>query len=194
MSAVTSWTSHPSPSLSAHEKAWLYQPGSLTNQLRALGAFTIEILDQRHAQATATDNSVLPGTEGAQLWIRSVLMSVAGRPLVVARSIAPNQAVHTEWDALETHGLRPLGEILYDDPSITRKPFEWAVLAADDPLYATAHRYCEEDARLLARRSTFIRHDQPLLIAECFLPDFWRFLESAQQAGTGSLFPPLAGH
>lgn len=193
MSVMTSWTSQPSPILSAHEKAWLYQPGSLTNQLRALGAFTIEIVDQGYAEATATDSAVLPGTEGALMWIRSVLMRIEGRPFVVARSIAPNQAVQTEWDALANHGLRPLGEILYDDPSITRKPFEWAMLAADDPLYATAHQYCEENARLLARRSTFIRHDQPLLIEECFLPDFWRFLESAERAGIGSLFP-LAGN
>jgi len=66
-----------------------------------------------------------------------------------------------------------------------RTPFAVARVRASMPLYR-AVRLAWADAAaavargtLLARRSVFWRHGQPLLVAECFLPGFWALARRA---------------
>ena len=41
---------------------------------------------------------------------------------------------------------------------------------------AVRHVGQEKATPLLARRSVFMRHQRPLVVAECFLPAFWELL------------------
>jgi chorismate--pyruvate lyase len=65
--------------------------------------------------------------------------------------------------------------MLYHDASIRRSDFEVARLMRRSALFQTVQRNLVDKALLplLARRSVFWRYDQPLLVAECFLPAFW---------------------
>jgi chorismate--pyruvate lyase len=66
--------------------------------------------------------------------------------------------------------------MLYHDPSIVRSNFEVARLGRRSALFQTVQRNLAKPVPrpLLARRSVFWRNGQPLLVAECFLPDFWQ--------------------
>jgi chorismate--pyruvate lyase len=76
---------------------------------------------------------------------------------------------------------RPLADILYDDATIFRSNFEVARLNKKTALYRTVQSIKTDfhashlpfTTVLLARRSVFWRKGSPLLVAECFLPEFW---------------------
>lgn len=82
---------------------------------------------------------------------------------------------------------RPLADMLYHDPEVTRSSFYTSQLHAQQPLYETVQsalaERCPKADELVARCSVFWRYDEPLLVAECFLPDFWTL---AQQDGDQS--------
>ena len=108
-------------------------------------------------------------------------MGINGIECVVARSVTPLRASHGTWQGMRRLRSRPLADILYGNVEIKRSKFEVARLNRRTPLYRTAHPIASETEgtnfspeRLLARRSVFWRHSTPLLVAECFLPVFWR--------------------
>jgi chorismate lyase len=173
MNAPTFWSNRPLPLLSTREAHWLFAPGSLTERLMRLGDYSLERLDQREVSSSPTDAMLLGIRPGTPVWARSVLMRIDDRPCVTARSIAPVGALDDAWASLAGYGDLPLGKILYDDPAIVRTPFECALLGADEPLDAISRRYRCTSTPLRARRSTFIRNGSPLLVSECFLPEFW---------------------
>ncbi|WP_191832778.1 chorismate--pyruvate lyase family protein [Pseudomonas fluorescens] len=166
------WSHQPATSLTPCEQYWLFAPGSLTRKLKDLGTYSIELISQYETQAGADDANALNIALQTPIWVREVLMRVDGQPCVTARSIAPSSALQHDWAVLANYGGHPLGNILYQDPAITRHPFEWASLASEDPLSALSYPF-RSGKRLLARRSRFIRLRSSLVISECFLPAFW---------------------
>ncbi len=182
MNAPTFWSNRPLPLLSACEAHWLFAPGSLTERLTTLGDYALERLDQHEASAGPADAMLLGVPSGTPVWVRTVLMRLDDRPCVTARSVAPVDALDHAWPSLAGYGGLPLGKILYDDPAIARTPFECALLAPDEPLDAISRRYASTPTPLRARRSTFIRNGSPLVVSECFLPEFWHGFADAALA------------
>lgn len=174
MNTLTDWSHQPIASLSECEVHWLFAPGSLTVKLKALGRYSLDLIDQRESLASAQETSQLNVPAGSLIWIREVLMRIDDRPCVTARSIAPTSALQDDWIALADYGAHPLGDILYHDATVARSPFECAILAQGDPLEVISGRFAKTDAPLRARRSRFLRNGSPLLISECFLPEFWK--------------------
>ncbi|MCE0917378.1 MULTISPECIES: chorismate--pyruvate lyase family protein [unclassified Pseudomonas] len=170
--SCTQWQRAPLPWLSTEQCHWLFLPGSLTLHLKALGQYRLELIDQYPTQACVADAQALGIAAGTPLWVRTVLMRLDQRPCVLARSIAPLGALDQGWAVLDGYGSQPLGMMLYQDPDIVRGPFEWGVLALDEPL-GRLSRCLDDSGPWLARRSLFHRHGAPLLIAECFLSGFW---------------------
>ncbi|KGX12634.1 chorismate lyase family protein [Burkholderia pseudomallei] len=147
MNTSSGWSRQPPASLSEREIHWLFAPGSLTERLSALGEYSLEPVDQRHAAACAADASLLGVEPDSPIWVREVVMRLDAQPCVTARSIASARALETQWKPLTGYGSLPLGHILYDDPAIVRAPFECALLMPDDPLDAISRRYQRRDAR-----------------------------------------------
>lgn len=103
-------------------------------------------------------------------------MDLDGLDCVVARSVTLLTASHGIWQGMRRLRSRPLADILYDDPAITRSDFEVARLSRRAAVYRTVQRLDNQHLLsdgLLARRSVFWRQGAPLLVAECFLPEFW---------------------
>lgn len=177
------WSHELDDTLSDHQQDWLQRPGSLTKHLQALGTFSLEVVDEGYYPAGHEDAVALSVDQGTPLWVRTVIMSVDGRPAVPARSATTVDASYREWDAARRQHDHPLGQILYNDPRITRSPFSWIELRPTPPhrsllgdLVFHHPRMPTVTTSVWARRSLFHRDGAPLLIAEAFLNDFWERL------------------
>jgi chorismate--pyruvate lyase len=106
-------------------------------------------------------------------------MSIDGVACVVAHSVTPLSTTHGHWQALKRLRNRPLADVLYGDRAIIRSDFEFSSLSLGMPLYALTQVDSAAGARVLARRSVFVRAKQPLLVAEAFLPSFWSIARRA---------------
>ena len=139
--------------------AWLAEPGSLTQRLRAEpGALTLHCLYQGAA----------PDDDG---WQRQVLLLKAGRPWVWAltQSSAATLSQHPE---LAQQGERPLGDWLFGAAAARRESLLYADLAQEAALVEALQRWrLPRPARLWARHSRFALPQGSCSITELFLPD-----------------------
>jgi chorismate--pyruvate lyase len=152
------------------------RPGALTVGLRSLGAMQLRVLDEYSTGVPADEAHGMGLAPGAPVWIREIAMSIDGIDAVVARSLAPLASSHGVWQGMRQLRARPLADMLYHDRSISRSPFACARLRFPLALHRTVTGVNAGYANqaLWARRSAFWRFGQPLLVAECFVPEFWR--------------------
>lgn len=183
--APTGWRNTVPPVLPSSHKYWLLRPGALTAGLRALGRMQLRVLREYASGLPADEAPALGLPARSPVWVREIVMSIDGVDCVAARSLTPLAASHGVWQGMRRLRTRPLADMLYHDRSIVRTPFAVARVRASMPLYR-AVRLAWADAAaavargtLLARRSAFWRHGQPLLVAECFLPGFWALARRA---------------
>lgn len=167
------------------------RPGALTAGLRSLGRFDLRVGREYAEGARAVEALALECPVGTPVWVREVVMSVDGIDCVSARSITPLAASHGVWSGIRRLNTRPLADMLYGDSDIRRSLFEWCQLGFADPFWKAARlntkkltppatrptERTKSAPQLLARRSVFWRRGQPLLVAECFLPEFWKIAQ-----------------
>lgn len=177
VSEISVWRAATPPSLDPLQKYWLKRPGALTAGLRELGTVQLQVVREYGWGLSAHEAGLANLPDKSPAWIREISMSVNGVPAVVARSYTPLRASHSQWQGIRKLRTRPLADILYDNPAITRSAFLVARLQRSHPLrdladiarnYALAN-----EQPLLARCSVFWNGQQPLVVAECFLPGFW---------------------
>jgi len=178
----TRWHARPTPSWSNPQKQWLTRPGALTGALREQGTLQLSVLAEYSDGASPDESRRLNIHAHAPVWVREIVMSIGGTLCVAARSVTSLQASHGTWQGIRKLRSRPLADILYNDVAITRSDFEVARLNRHCALYRTVQGILPELStrsaahKLLARRSVFWRQGSALLVAECFLPDFWRLI------------------
>jgi chorismate--pyruvate lyase len=179
------WQAVPAPALSRHHKDWLTRGGALTRHLSALGRVSVRVVAERVMPADADQCRAIGVPLRTPLWARDVILLIDDEPVVVAHSVTPLAYSRSVWQAMRRLRTRPLADLLYHDPAVTRSVLVSRPLGprhllhgrarhdARDPLVGTHPR-----ARLWARRSVFLRYGAPLLVTEAFLPRFWRRLAS----------------
>lgn len=177
------WSSTPKASFSPIQKRWLTRRGALTQALRMLGTLQLRVLDEYPAGACQDEAYRLNSVTRRPVWVREIVMSINGMECVAARSVTLLSASHGVWQGMRRLRSRPLADILYDDSAIVRSNFEVARLNKQTALYRTVQAFKTEaqplnqyTSALLARRSVFWRQGTPLLVAECFLPEFWSLI------------------
>lgn len=204
ISRLNGWMSVPAPSVSQLQRHWLTRPGALTQGLRSLGVLTLHVLSENVCRAGLDEATRLALPIGHALWQREVCMSILGVDCVVARSVTPLRASNGHWQAVRQLRNRPLADILYHDRAIARSEFEFTTVRLGMPLYRlTPQSFATplhplsplafgvppqpltqavptSPARVLARRSVFVRAGQPLLVAEAFLSSFWAIARLAE--------------
>ena len=94
-----------------------------------------------------------------------------GVPWVYARSVIPLQTLTGRLRKLRHLDSRPLGALLFSDPTMRREPLEWACIPADTNQSLTS-KLPPFDQPIWGRRSVFTLSAKPLLVCEMFLPDF----------------------
>lgn len=157
-------------------QSWLGETGSLTQRLRSeYGEISVEILQQGWRQAFASERRLLPGPD-QRLWLREVVLSVPHRPLIVARTVIPAMTIRNTQHRLLRLGNRPLGDVMFRAPSLTRAARQWTIV----PVYAwRAGVQGTWKTPVCGRRTLYRMAGQPLLVSEFFLPALWQtFLQN----------------
>lgn len=151
---------------------WVLSTGSLTAGVRARcpGSFQLRVLRQRWARPHAGEAAALGLRPGSRAMLREVALCCGERPLIMARTVIPATSLRGRQARLAALGRRPLGELLFRDPSVQRGPFELAWLSlAQAGLAAGGWR----DTVVRGRRAVFRIGGVPLLVSEFFLPALW---------------------
>jgi len=178
------WQSAAPPSLTPHQKFWLFRPGALTAGLRRLGHLELRVEREKVDGLRADEAWMLARPARSEIWLREICMSIDGTDCVFARSFTPLAASHALWQGMRRLRTRPLADMLYHDPQITRSPFFVCRLHRQHPLYRTMRQHlgsgCPVPTSVFARSSVFWRLGQPLLVAEAFLPQFWKVAGTAR--------------
>lgn len=155
----------------APTRSWLYETGSLTARLRAACGcgFGVKLLRQEWDRPYAGEARILGLGSHRHALVREVLLHCSGQPLVMARSIIPQEALRGGQCRLAHLGERSLGELLF---SYRRPKRESLELARIDPLH-----WCVPlveglglSADVWGRRSVYAVAKGRILVCEFFLP------------------------
>jgi chorismate--pyruvate lyase len=163
----------PAPPLHAAARP-LRQPGSLTARLARSGKVTVDVLASGW-QAASPDEAAALGLAraGMRIYARLVCVRRDGKAAVLARSVTTIKGIRVCWKRLRRLGRQPLATLLWSDLRICRGPFEYARMAAGDPLArAVGHTWASP-----ARRSTFRHQGEPLIVMEAFVDLPWPTLD-----------------
>jgi chorismate--pyruvate lyase len=157
--------------LSAEEVRWLLDAGSLTEHLRRLsgGHFHVQVLAQRWAIPRLSERRLLNMADREWGLIREVLLCCHNQPWVYARSVLPATSLVGRLARLRKLDNRPLGHLLFTDPSMSRDPYEICRIPIQTlPVEISP----DSDKSLWGRRSRFLLSRHPIMVSEIFLPAF----------------------
>ena len=170
-----SWRSYlraPSSAVPPALRSWLLDQGSLTQRLvdASHGNFRVEILKQCTERPRLSELRALNMNLSAKALVREVLLFGNNEPWVYARSILPLTTLVGPLRRFRKLDNRPLGALLFNDPTMRRGPMEIACITpANSRLPEQVSQFAEP---LWGRRSVFFLSGKPLLVSEIFLPTF----------------------
>jgi len=159
--------------LPAGVRHWVLDRTSLTARLRALCSeqFAVRVLRQGWACPYPGERAVLGMRRGDVALVREVHLLCGDRVLVYARTLIPRPTLRGRCRRLARLGTRPLGEVLFADPTMRRETLELAALTRGSALYRLALRGLDVHPHAIwGRRSLFRIEGMPLLVNEIFLP------------------------
>ena len=155
---------------------WLRYPRSLTAALVTAcpGRFSVRLLSQGSGRLTEDEGAALKLSRHAMPIVREVQLCCDEQPWVFARTIIPKATMQGAGGRLVRLGNRPLGALLFADPSVRRGQLQAARLRPGQPLYELALGHVGSNlvvARraLWARRCAHYLESGPLLVTEVFL-------------------------
>jgi chorismate--pyruvate lyase len=171
---MTVWSTHNG--FERRLRRWLGASGSLSARLAQHGtSFTVRVLDQgmQHLHPDEARALGLPGRRPG--YVREVVLSVDGVPVVFARSVTAHLHSVGPWRAIRGLGTRPLADVLFKRMGIERSPLEFASLSPASRLGRDVERAWRQATgqavaagALPVRRSVFTRCGAPLLVMEVF--------------------------
>jgi chorismate--pyruvate lyase len=152
-------------------QSWLAEPGSLTKRLRQIygGSFGVKVLFNRWKPAYIDECRLLDLDPARFQLIREVLLHSNGAPLVLARTVLPLATIRIARRNLSHLGNRPLGEVLFAYPDLQRRQRQLSC-AAPNIWSAPLQTVESMEKPVWGRRTVYAIHNQPLLVAEFFLP------------------------
>jgi len=153
---------------------WLLDPASLTRRIQSActGQFRVAVLSQGYARPHLNELQVLGMRAPARGFVREVHLLCDEVPWVFARTVIPRTTLTGPRRRLTHLKSKPLGAVLFADPTMERGPVEIARLTHGDKLYPVAMRRHDRAAPAIwGRRSVFRLGRLPLLVSEIFLPD-----------------------
>jgi len=152
---------------------WLNSADSLTARLRHFTDHqtSMELLYAGWGEALPEEKAAFSETLSA-VWIRQIIHQYRQIPWIWARVIIPEHTLQTT--GLDGGTPHPIGDILFQDPNLTRTDLMFARLTIRHPYYQQIRQYLSpKTTQVCARRSMLWFHQQPLLINEVFLPAFF---------------------
>jgi chorismate--pyruvate lyase len=176
----TSWQSPAGISLNENLLSWLLDPSSLTTRLsQCCECFRVELLGQE-IQSCSIEESTSDIRAAEQVLVREVLLYCDDVPQVFARSILPLKSLTGEEQQLAHLGNQSLGQVLFSNKNLYRKSIEISSFSQSSAVSKLALQLeLPPQSELWGRRSTFMLHDKPLMVAEVFLPNAFAYQSSA---------------
>ncbi len=154
-------------------ECWLLAPGSLTRLLQQAsgGDFQVRLLSQGWETPLPDEARLLGIRPKRHALVRQVQLLCKGSPWVYARTVIPRSTLSGRRRRFVHLGTRPLGAVLFADPSMQRSEVQIARLEPSMKLHRLASAELgETPAVLWGRRSVFRLSGRPLLVSEIFLP------------------------
>lgn len=152
---------------------WLKTPTSLTAKLKdRCPDLQVEVLSECFETPLLSEAQKLGLAPDEEVWVRCVVLKCKDTHWVYARTVIPAMGPHNPWQELQKLGNKPLGEVLFEMPSVQRSTFEFS----KDALSHWPHLMRRINNPLMAklpgfaRRSIFHERGAPLLLTEVFLP------------------------
>lgn len=152
---------------------WLKTPGSLTARLKSqCPNLEVVVLSEQFEVPLLSESQKLGLQYNEEAWVRCVALKCQNHNWIYARTIIPDLNPQNPWQELKSLGNKPLGEVLFDMPSIKRSPFEFSkdTLAYWPYLMNHLNNQTLAYKPSFARRSVFKQNGAPLLLTEVFLP------------------------
>jgi chorismate--pyruvate lyase len=113
-----------------------------------------------------------------QALIRETYLSCQGKTWMYARAVFPQKLFTGKTrHLLQQLDSRPLGKLLFSDPTMQRSEFELALLQPWQLEYQWASQHYTVYEALWARRSIFRLQQKPLLLTEVFFPEFFKLVK-----------------
>ena len=161
------------PGATPRVHAWLRDSGSLTRSVIAScrGEFRVDLVAQGRGSALPTEAALLAAGPAQATLVREVRLYCGREAWVFARTLIPMRSLRGPVRALTRLGRRPLGEVLFSDPTTRRLRVEVARITPRHRLFAraTAHLHERPDV-LWGRRTLFEYGGALILVNELFLP------------------------
>lgn len=148
-------------------RRWLLDRSSLTARLRAIAgeSFKVTVLRQSLAKPRLDEALALSIPASKYVMIREVILWGHDEPWVYARSVFPMGAVSGSLRFLRKLGNRPLGDLLFHNPRVTR-----GTISVSYSTPASLRSY-GITRTTWSRRSLFTYNNHTLLVSETFIPD-----------------------
>jgi chorismate--pyruvate lyase len=172
----TTWRSPVGVSLNENLLSWLLDPGSLTARLsQCCARFSVEVIGQE-IQPCSIEESTSDINAAEQVLVREVLLYCDDVPQVFARSLLPLKSLTGEEQQLAHLGNQSLGQVLFSNKNLYRKCIEVSAFSQNSAVSKLALQLeLPPRKELWGRRSTFMLHDKPLMVAEVFLPNAFAY-------------------
>ena len=172
------WQSPTKHEVSTYLLSWLLEPSSLTAKLKQhCRDFRVEVLGQQvEACHLLEANDVIK--VGEQVLVREVLLYCDDIPQVFARSLLPLSTLTNGEQKLAELGTQPLGQVLFNSPSLERKNLEIACFDQTSSVSKLVKKLAinvKPNFVMWGRRSLFYIHQKPLMVAEVFLPGAYAY-------------------
>lgn len=150
---------------------WLLDAGSLTQRLIKVsdGQFRVQVLCHDWQRPRFSEAKLLDIPPHQTAIVREVILMCREQPWVFARSVIPANSLNGHLRRLRKFSDSSLGELLFQDISMRRHPFELARIQGDSEQIPPQLRQPET---LWGRRCRFELQDKPLMVSEIFLPSF----------------------
>ncbi|MGD1990010.1 MAG: chorismate lyase [Chromatiales bacterium] len=161
-------------------RLWMMDRGSLTERLigHCQGEFAVRLRRQGLDIPLWSESHLLGQPENTLAMIREVDLLCRGIPVVFARTIIPFASLRGRSRSLTGLGSRPLGAMLFRDPTTRRETVQYARIRPEQGLHTSATQHLVQCAETLqARRTLFSYKGRALLVNEIFLPVLFEPLE-----------------
>ena len=111
-------------------QSWAYESGSLTKRLRDYYGNTISVnlLFHQWRSPYVSERMQLGLPSCRYALTREVMLHTNGKPLLLARSIIPEETIKIAHRNLSHLGTRPLGEVIFSYPDLERIAMDLALL------------------------------------------------------------------
>ena len=161
---------HSRLSIPKSSVSWINETGSITQRLRAKygNKVRVQVLHSHWQKSFLSESRLLHTHPSLYHLTREVLLSVDNTPLVLARTIIPKSTLLSAQQQLSHLGNRPLGEVIFSYPKLTRTALEVSQVAQQH-WYPDIQEKVDIHQDLWGRRTIYSLHHHPLLVSEFFL-------------------------